>query len=111
MASQVKGNLRKNLLNKFSKSTAQSSLQGQSGKKVSVMMDTVDEIDSYFSEYIPQVIQATIIPLIILVVIFTQHIATGLIIMVTAPFIPIFMMIIGYNLREKSFMKTGHIMN
>ena len=102
MASQVKGNLRKNLLNKFSESTAQSSLQGQSGKKVSVMMDTVDEIDSYFSDYIPQVIQATIIPLIILVVIFTQHIATGLIIMITAPFIPIFMMIIGFKTKDKS---------
>ena len=102
MASQVKGNLRKLLLNKFSKSTAQSSLQGQSGKKVSVMMDTVDEIDRYFSDYIPQVIQATIIPLIILVVIFTQHIATGLIIMITAPFIPIFMMIIGFKTKDKS---------
>ena len=102
MASQVKGNLRKLLLNKFSESTAQSSLQGQSGKKVSVMMDTVDEIDSYFSDYIPQVIQATIIPLIILVVIFTQHMATGLIIMITAPFIPIFMMIIGFKTKDKS---------
>ena len=66
------------------------------------MMDTVDEIDSYFSDYIPQVIQATIIPLIILVVIFTQHIATGLIIMITAPFIPIFMMIIGFKTKDKS---------
>jgi len=102
MASQVKGNLRKLLLNKFSENTTQSSLQGQSGKKVSVMMDTVDEIDSYFSEYIPQVIQATIIPLLILVVIFTQHIATGLIIMITAPFIPIFMMIIGFKTKDKS---------
>lgn len=102
MATQVKGKLRKNLLTKFSESTAQSSLQGQSGKKVSVMMDTVDEIDSYFSDYIPQVIQATIIPLIILVVIFTQHIATGLIIMITAPFIPIFMMIIGFKTKDKS---------
>lgn len=102
MASKVKGNLRKQLLNKFSKNTTQSSLQGQSGKKVSVMMDTVDEIDSYFSEYIPQVIQATIIPLLILVVIFTQHFATGLIIIITAPFIPIFMMIIGFKTKDKS---------
>ncbi|MFD1928879.1 thiol reductant ABC exporter subunit CydD [Sporosarcina siberiensis] len=102
MASQVKGNLRKLLLNKFSKNTTQSSLQGQSGKKVSVMMDTVDEIDSYFSEYIPQVIQATIIPLLILVVIFTQHFTTGLIIMITAPFIPVFMMIIGFKTKDKS---------
>ncbi|WP_421101146.1 thiol reductant ABC exporter subunit CydD [Sporosarcina psychrophila] len=102
MASQVKGNLRKNLLNKFSGNTLQSSLQGQSGKKVSVMMDTVDEVDSYFSGYIPQVIQATIIPLIILVVILTQHISTGVIIIITAPFIPVFMIIIGIKTKDKT---------
>jgi len=102
MASQVKGNLRKNLLNKFSGNTMQSSLQGQSGKKVSVMMDTVDEVDSYFSGYIPQVIQATIIPLIILVVILTQHISTGVIIIITAPFIPVFMIIIGIKTKDKT---------
>ena len=58
------------------------------------MMDTVDEIDGYFSNYIPQVIQSTIIPLMLLIVIFIEHIA-GLIIIFTAPFIPIFMMVIG----------------
>ncbi|WP_050182637.1 thiol reductant ABC exporter subunit CydD [Domibacillus robiginosus] len=102
MASKVKGDLRKLLLRKFSNNPMQSALQGQSGKKVSVMMDAVDEIDSYFSSYIPQVIQATIIPLIILIVIFTQHIATGLIIIITAPFIPIFMIIIGFKTKDKS---------
>ena len=59
MASKVKGDLRKILLHKFSQNPVQSAQQGQSGRKVSVMMDAVDEIDSYFSSYIPQVIQAT----------------------------------------------------
>src|SRR5699024_12044709 len=95
IASKVKGDLRKALLNKFSGNQIQASIQGQSGQKVSVMMDAVDEIDSYFSSYIPQVIQASIIPLIILITAFTQHMYTVLIIIVTAPFIPIFMIIIG----------------
>ncbi len=102
MASKVKGNLRTLLLHKFSQNPMKSAQKGQSGRKVSVMMDAVDEIDSYFSSYIPQVIQATIIPLIILIVIFTQHIAAGLIIMITAPFIPIFMMVIGFKTKDKS---------
>lgn len=102
MASKVKGDLRKSLLNKFSKDPMQASLQGQSGQKVSVMMDAVDEIDSYFSSYIPQLIQASVIPIMILVTIFTQHISTGLIIIVTAPFIPVFMAIIGGKTKEKS---------
>src|SRR5699024_7320415 len=102
MASNVKHTLRELLLKKFSNNPVQASLQGQSGQKVSVLMDTVDEIDSYFSNYIPQVVQSSIIPIMLLVYIFTQHVATGMIILITAPFIPIFMMIIGFNTKDKS---------
>src|SRR5690625_6789052 len=90
----------------------QASIQGQSGQKVSVMMDAVDEIDSYFSSYIPQMIQASIIPLIILITAFTQHMYTGLIIIVTAPFIPIFMIIIGGKRSEEhtsELQSRGHL--
>ncbi|GLO68347.1 MULTISPECIES: thiol reductant ABC exporter subunit CydD [Oceanobacillus] len=102
MASKVKSELRNLLLHKFSTNPLQSSIQGQSGQKVSVMMDVVDEVDSYFSSYIPQVFQASIIPLMILIVIFTEHVATGVIILITAPFIPIFMMVIGFKTKDKS---------
>ena len=102
MASTVKRTLRKQLLQRFSKNPVQSSIQGQSGQKVSVMMDAVDEVDSYFSSYIPQLFQASIIPIMILVVIFTEHLATGIIILITAPFIPIFMVVIGFKTKDKS---------
>ncbi|WP_029270679.1 thiol reductant ABC exporter subunit CydD [Virgibacillus alimentarius] len=102
MASKVKRDLRKSLLNKYTANPVQASLKGQSGKKVSVILDAVDEIDSYFSSYIPQLIQASVVPLVILVTVFTQHIYSGLIIIVTAPFIPIFMIIIGGKTKQKS---------
>ncbi|MFC4024620.1 thiol reductant ABC exporter subunit CydD [Oceanobacillus longus] len=102
MASIVKGKLRQSLLNKFSNNPRQASLHGQSGQKVSVMMDTVDEIDSYYSSYLPQVIQSSIIPIMLLIVIFMEHWTTGVIILVTAPFIPIFMMVIGFKTKDKS---------
>lgn len=102
MASIVKGKLRQSLLNKFSNSPRQASMHGQSGQKVSVMMDTVDEIDSYYSSYLPQVIQSSVIPIMLLIVIFMEHWATGVIILVTAPFIPIFMMVIGFKTKDKS---------
>lgn len=102
MAAKAKGHFRKSLLNKYARNPIQASLRGQSGQKVSVMMDAVDEIDSYFSQYIPQVIRTSFIPLLILVVIFTQHVNTGLIMLVTAPFIPIFMIIIGMKTKSKS---------
>ncbi|GAA0289669.1 ATP-binding cassette subfamily C protein CydD [Gracilibacillus halotolerans] len=102
MASTVKRTLRNQLLHRFSRNPIQSSIQGQSGQKVSVMMDAVDEVDSYYSSYIPQLFQASIIPIMILVVIFTEHLATGFIILITAPFIPVFMMVIGFKTKDKS---------
>lgn len=102
MASNVKHEIRNKLLNKYSTNTIQTSIQGQSGKKVSVMLDVVDEIDSYFSSYIPQLFQSSIIPIMILLVIFLENAATGIIILITAPFIPIFMMVIGLKTKDKT---------
>ncbi|OZU87459.1 thiol reductant ABC exporter subunit CydD [Virgibacillus indicus] len=102
MGAKVKSDFRKALLNKYTRNPIQSSLQGQSGKKVSVMMDAVDEVDSYFSQYLPQVIQSSVIPLLILIIIFTQHANTGFIMLITTPFIPIFMIIIGMQTKKKS---------
>ncbi|WP_373894886.1 thiol reductant ABC exporter subunit CydD [Virgibacillus sp. CBA3643] len=102
MAAKVKAAFRKRILAKYSRNPMQASLRGQSGQKVSVMMDAVDEIDNYFSQYIPQIIQTSFIPLLVLVVVFTQHVNTGLIMIVTAPFIPIFMIIIGMKTKQKS---------
>ncbi len=95
MAADVKAVYRKSLLDKFAGESVLQAGQGQSGGKISILLDAVDEMDSYFSEYIPQLIQASIIPVVILTIAFTQHIHTGLIMIITAPFIPLFMIIIG----------------
>ncbi len=102
MAAIAKADFRKALLNKYASNPVQASLRGQSGEKVSVMMDAVDQVDSYFSQYIPQVMRTSFIPLFILIVVFTQHVNTGLIMTITAPFIPIFMVIIGMQTKKKS---------
>ncbi|UOQ91594.1 thiol reductant ABC exporter subunit CydD [Halobacillus shinanisalinarum] len=102
IASKAKREFRESLLSKFSRNPIQASLKGQSGQKVSVLMDAVDEVDPYFSSYVPQIIQSTIVPLMILIVVFTQHLNSGLIIIVTAPFIPFFMIVIGMKTKDKS---------
>ncbi|MGD6994337.1 thiol reductant ABC exporter subunit CydD [Sutcliffiella horikoshii] len=102
LAAKVKRDFRISLLQKFSNSPVQASLKGQSGQKVSVMMDAVDEIDPYFSRYVPQVMQSSIIPIMILIAAFSQHVNTGLIILITAPFMPIFMIVVGLKTKKKS---------
>ncbi|NMH67490.1 thiol reductant ABC exporter subunit CydD [Bacillus sp. RO3] len=102
MSSKVRTELRKRLLTKWANNPLQASLRGQSGQKVSTMMDAVDGLDGYYSQYIPQRIQTTIVPLILLTVIFNEHLYTGLIMVITAPFIPLFMAIIGVMTKKKS---------
>ncbi|MBW3110788.1 thiol reductant ABC exporter subunit CydD [Bacillus sp. MCCB 382] len=102
MASNVKRDLRNRLLMKWSNNPLQASIHGQSGQKVSTMMDAVDGLDGYYSQYLPQRIQTTLVPLILLITIFTEHVYTGLIMVVTAPFIPLFMAIIGVMTKKKS---------
>ncbi|AIF42200.1 thiol reductant ABC exporter subunit CydD [Virgibacillus sp. SK37] len=102
LGAKAKSFFRKSLLKKYSRNPLQASLQGQSGQKVSMMMDAVDEMDSYFSSYIPQVIRSAFIPLLILVVVFLEHVNTGWIMLITSPFIPIFMIIIGLQTKKKS---------
>lgn len=102
MGAKVKSDFRKSLLHQYVRNPIQLSQRGQSGRKVSVIVDAVDEVDSYFSQYLPQVIQSSVIPIMILIFIFTQHTNTGWIMLITTPFIPVFMIIIGIQTKQKS---------
>lgn len=102
MASIVKREFRAELIAKFRRNPMQASLKGQSGEKVSVMMDSIDEIEAFYSKYYPQMIQTTFVPIIILIAVFSVNWVSGLIMVITAPFIPIFMIIIGQKTQKKS---------
>ncbi|KAB8125918.1 thiol reductant ABC exporter subunit CydD [Gracilibacillus oryzae] len=109
IATDVKRNVRKKLLIKYAKIDLPLAGRGQTGRKVSMLLDGVDEMDSFYSQFIPQVMQSTFAPLLMLIVIFTQHINSGLILLVSAPFIPIFMIIIGIKTQKKSEEKLDKL--
>ncbi|RNF39216.1 thiol reductant ABC exporter subunit CydD [Planococcus salinus] len=102
LSTQIKEKLRINLIQSFAADPLQASIQGQSGQKVSLLLDAVDEMDGFFRHYIPQLLQSYIIPVILLAAIFVLHWPTGVIILITAPFIPVFMAIVGKRTKEKA---------
>lgn len=102
IASNVKGETRKKLLKKYVANSVQLAEKGQTGEKVSMLLDGVDEMDSFYSQFIPQVMQSTYVPILMLLVILTQHVNSGIILMVSAPFIPIYMIVIGIKTQKKS---------
>ncbi|MCT8139454.1 thiol reductant ABC exporter subunit CydD [Anaerobacillus sp. CMMVII] len=102
LASFVKINLRTKLVDKLSKSNTGELYEEKTGKHVSVLTDVVDQLDAYYTSFLPQLMQAGVIPLMIVIVVFTQNIYSGLIMLVTAPLIPVFMIIIGSMTEKKS---------
>ncbi|NWL87794.1 MULTISPECIES: thiol reductant ABC exporter subunit CydD [unclassified Paenibacillus] len=109
MAATAKTNMRAAVLENFMHASMPSSLQEQTGGKVSIALDAVDEADSYFSQYMPRMVEMAIIPILIIVVTFIQHANSGIIMLVTAPFIPIFMILIGLKTKNKSEEKYAQL--
>ncbi|REI06825.1 ABC transporter ATP-binding protein/permease [Staphylococcus felis] len=61
---------------------------------------TLSEMLPFYRVYLPQVFKSMMIPLAIIVTMWFVHIATALIMMITAPFIPIFYIIFGLKTRD-----------
>ena len=58
-------------------------------------MAGVEALESYFSHYLPQLAIAVLVPLTIFVAVFPVDLLTAIIFLLTAPLIPIFMILIG----------------
>lgn len=109
MAASAKKNMRSALLHNMVHATIPSAIRGQAGEKVSIALDAVDEADSYFSQYMPRMIEVSIIPVLILIVVFTRHANSGFIMLCTAPFIPLFMILAGLKTKNKSEEKYAQL--
>ncbi|KOP68396.1 ABC transporter ATP-binding protein [Bacillus sp. FJAT-18019] len=109
MAATAKTNMRAAVLQNLTHASMPSTLRGQTGGKVSILLDAVDEADSYFSQYMPRMMEAAIIPILILIVTFTEHANTGFIMLFTAPFIPLFMILVGLKTKNKSEEKYAQL--
>ncbi|CDG95063.1 heme ABC transporter permease/ATP-binding protein CydD [Xenorhabdus bovienii] len=65
------------------------------GSWATIILEQIEDMQDFYSRYLPQMALATIIPLLILMTIFPVNWAAGLILLVTAPLIPLFMSLVG----------------
>ncbi|MBU9847116.1 heme ABC transporter permease/ATP-binding protein CydD [Rahnella ecdela] len=71
-------------------------IQGKpAGSWASIILEQIEDMQDYYSRYLPQIALAGIIPLLILVSVFPINWAAGMILLVTAPLIPLFMALVG----------------
>jgi ATP-binding cassette, subfamily C, bacterial CydD len=92
-------NIRQEFRNRFFNKVLQDSPvqqnRTQSGEKITMFIEGIEDLDKYFSEYIPQIIYSFSLPVMILFFIFPLDLLSGVILLITAPLIPIFMILIG----------------
>ncbi len=67
----------------------------RTGELTNTIIEGVEALEAYFGEYLPQLALAALIPLTILFSIFPLDILSGVVLLVTAPLIPLFMVLIG----------------
>ena len=95
MATQAKDSLRDHLF-KHLLSLGPIFMKGErSGELVNTLTEGVETLDAYFSQVLPQICATAIIPMIILLVVFANDLLSGIVLLVTLPILPIFMILIG----------------
>ena len=94
MATKVKYDLRQQVINKNSTRAI--------GEQMNILTESIDGIAPFFQSYLPQVFKSMMIPVAIIVAMCYVHLSTAIIMMVTAPFIPMFYIIFGLKTRDES---------
>lgn len=95
IACMVKRDLRRRLLSHLFLLGPEYMKDERSGELVNTLSEGVESLDAYFLQFFPQLCATLIIPLAILVAVFTTDVISGVILLVTMPLLPLFMALIG----------------
>lgn len=95
VAVSIKSNLRQKLFNHILNLGPAYTRGQRTGELTTAAVEGIEALDAYYSQYLPQLIVTALIPISILLVVFPLDILSGLVMLVTAPLIPFFMIIIG----------------
>jgi len=91
----IRQTLRRQVLNRLS-DLGPAWIQGKpAGSWATLLLEQIEEMQDYYARYLPQMMLAGIIPLLVLILLFPVNWAASLILLATAPLIPLFMAMVG----------------
>ena len=97
---QIRIYIRQLILNKL-RDVGPAYIKGKpAGTWATLLLEQVEDMQDFFSRYLPQMSLSVLVPLIILVVVFPSNWAAGLIFLITAPLVPFFMALVGKKAAE-----------
>ncbi|MFB1486503.1 MULTISPECIES: thiol reductant ABC exporter subunit CydD [unclassified Thiocapsa] len=74
----------------------------RSGALVEMLTKGIDDLEGYYARFLPAMTLTMILPVVILVVVFPADWVAGAVMLVTAPLIPLFMILIGSSAQSKN---------
>ena len=112
VAAEVKRTLRERLLTHLALLGPVYTHGERTGELTNTLTEGLEELETYFRHYLPQVVLAAAVPLLVLVLVFPRDWISGLILLFTAPLIPLFMNLIGsiaQSLTEKQWKQLNRM--
>src|SRR6185369_16607356 len=95
VAVRIKSDLRERLFNHILNLGPAYTRGQRTGELTTAAVEGIEALDAYYSQYLPQLVVTALVPLSILIVVFPIDPLSGVIMLVTAPLIPFFMIMIG----------------
>ena len=95
VAVRIKTYLRERLFNHILKLGPSYTRSQRTGDLTTAAVEGIEALDAYYSQYLPQLVITALVPISILIFVFPLDWLSGLIMLVTAPLIPFFMIMIG----------------
>ncbi len=95
LALQVKSDLRRQLYCHLLALGPNYTHGERSGELTNTLSEGIEALDAYYRQYLPQLVLAAMIPVSFLVFIFPSDALSGFVLLLTAPLIPLFMILIG----------------
>lgn len=95
VAREIKLALRQRLFNHLLALGPRYTRGEQTGELINTATEGIEGLDAYFSQYLPQVALAFLVPVILLAFVFPIEPLSGLVLLLTAPLIPVFMILLG----------------
>lgn len=95
VARQIKMDLRQRLFDHLLALGPLFTRSQQTGELTHTIAEGIEALDTYFSQYLPQVVLSALVPVSILLFVFPLDPLSGLILLLTAPLIPLFMVLLS----------------
>ena len=92
--------VRKALLDKLTRLGPLAIAEKPAGSWSTIVVEQVEELHDFVARYLPQMALAALVPLVMVVIVFPMNWVAGLVFVLTAPLIPLFMALVGMKAAE-----------